>query len=92
MAKNRVELRVITKSEARQVPYPYVWVLADGRVRELSAGEKAFLETPFLPGDGAAPSTKADYQQKNGWGNLAGYCRRSKIPEGIEIEPYEKDN
>lgn len=77
---------IVTQSEARQKPYPYVWVLADGRVRELSAREKEYLETPFSPGDGAAPSTKADYQQRNGWGDLAGYCRRSKIPEGIDIQ------
>ena len=84
-------LWVVTPSEAKQTPYPYVWVDEEGGVRELSSQEKEFLETPFSPGDGGAPSTKSHYQQKNGWGNLRGFCQRSKIPEGVEIQPYGQD-
>jgi len=91
MSKKQVTFRVVTKGEAKQKPYPYVWVDEVGNVRELSPHEKVFLETPFSPGDGGAPSTKSDYQQKNGWGNLRGFCRRSKIPEGIKIQPYDKN-
>lgn len=91
MSKNTGTFTVVTKNEARQKPYPYVWVDEIGNVRELSPSEKEFLETPFLPGDGGAPSTKSDYQQKNGWGNLRGFCRRSKIPEEIVIQSYEQD-
>lgn len=85
-----VTFRVVTESEAKQDPYPYVWVDAQGGVRELSANEKQFLETPFSPGDGGAPFTKSVYQQKNGWGNLRGFCRRIHIPKRIEIQPYQE--
>ena len=84
-----VTFTIVSKSEAKQTPYPYVWVDEEGRVRELSPNEKEFLETPFSPGDGGAPNTKSHYQQKNGWGNLRGFCQRIHIPEEIEILPYE---
>ncbi|HSG24638.1 MAG TPA: hypothetical protein VLA32_00855 [Anaerolineales bacterium] len=84
-----VTFTVVSKSEAKQKPYPYVWVDEEGGVRELAPHEKEFLETPFIPGDGGAPATKSDYHQKNGWGNLRGFCKRLHIPEGIEIQPYE---
>ena len=90
MRKNPVTLRVVTESEAKQKPYPYVWVDDEGKVRELSPHEKEFLETPFSPGDGGAPYTKSDYLQKNGWGSVRGFCHRSKIPDGIEIKPFEQ--
>jgi len=84
-----VTFTIVSKSQAKQNPYPYVWVDAEGNVRELSPSEKEFLETPFIPGDGGAPYTKTHYEQKNGWGNLRGFCRRISIPDGMEIQPYK---
>lgn len=71
---------VVSDKEAKAVPYPYVYVNDDGSVRELHQEERIYLETPFHPADGARPYIKSSYNQKDGWGNLTGFCHRSKIP------------
>lgn len=76
---------VVSEGEARQTPYPYVHVNDDGTVRELRTDERAFLETPFLPGDGGRPAIKTSYTSLNGWGSLRGFCRRIDIPAEIEV-------
>jgi hypothetical protein len=60
-------------------------VSKDGSVRELQSQERKFLETPFSPFDGGRPYTKDDYESKNGWGEIEGFCLRSKIPAGLLI-------
>ena len=81
---------VVSPGEAKQNPYPYVHVNHDGSVRELSPDEKAFLETPFLPGDGGRPAIKSSYESKNGWKSIMGFCKREFIPAHLEIQPYEE--
>lgn len=76
---------IVSQQEARQYPYPYVHVNDDGSVRELSASERSFLETPFLPGDGGRPAIKSSYDSKNGWGSIRGFCRRDKIPQHVRL-------
>jgi hypothetical protein len=66
-------------------PYHYVYVNADGTARELHAGERQYLETEFSGGDGAAPSIKSNYSERNGWGEIKGYLERSKLPAGAPI-------
>jgi hypothetical protein len=48
--------------------YPYVFINADGSARELHAEERAYLETEFKGGDGAAPwlRSKAVRATENG--------------------------
>jgi hypothetical protein len=65
--------------------YPHIYVNADGTARELHASERQYLETEFLPGDGAAPYVKGSYAEKNGWGDLGGFLERSRLPHGIHI-------
>ena len=65
--------------------YPYIYVNADGTARELHATEREYLETEFHPGDGAAPYVKGTYEQRNGWGDLAGYLKRPRLPHGMQI-------
>jgi hypothetical protein len=84
------KFRIVSESDAKQKPYPYVWVDVQGGVRELSENERAFLETPFSAGDGGRPAVKSSYRSKNGWGNYSGFCKRSYIPEDIDIKPYQK--
>jgi hypothetical protein len=45
----------------------YVYVNEDGTARELHPNERQYLETEFLPGDGAAPHVKRSYTERNGW-------------------------
>jgi len=78
---------VVTKDEATVEPYPYVHVNADGTVRELFAGEKEYLETPFSPFDGNRPYVKGSYLEKNGWKDIRGFLRRSQLPAEVEVLP-----
>jgi hypothetical protein len=66
-------------------PYPYVYVNADGTARELHAGERQYLETEFSGGDGGRPYIKSRYAQRDGWGEISGYMKRSKLPGGTPI-------
>lgn len=66
-------------------PYPYVYVNADGSARELHPAERNYLETPFHPADGARPYVKDRYTQKNGWGEIAGFLERARLPKEVAI-------
>jgi hypothetical protein len=72
--------------------YAYVYVNADGTARELHADERQYLETEFLPGDGAAPSVKDSYAELNGWGEIRGYLERSKLPKDTPIQEAPKQD
>jgi hypothetical protein len=72
--------------------YSYVYVNADGTARELHPNEREYLETEFLPGDGAAPSVKDSYAERNGWGEITGYLKRSKLPGGTPIQDAPKED
>ena len=76
---------VVSQDEAKTTPYPYVFVNADGTVRELHESERTYLETPFYPTDGARPYVKSSYDQKDGWGGMEGFCPRSVIPSSFDI-------
>lgn len=73
-------------------PYAYVYVNLDGTARELHPDEKQYLETPFHPMDGGRPYVKGSYSQKDGWGEIKGFMRRSKLPQGAQIAPAPHDN
>jgi hypothetical protein len=66
-------------------PYRFVYVNADGTARELHAGEREYLETPFSGGDGGRPYIKTSYEERDGWGELSGYMLRSLLPDGTPI-------
>lgn len=70
---------------AAAAPYPYIYVIADGTARELHASERQYLETEFSGGDGAAPYIKSTYLQRDGWGEISGYLKRSELPAGTVI-------
>ena len=68
--------------------YRYVYINADGTARELHADERAWLETEYTLGDGAMPSIKDSYEERNGWGELNGYlgarrCRPERRSETL---------
>jgi hypothetical protein len=76
---------IVTPEEAATEPYPYVHVEADGEVRELHSAERTHLEEYFHPCDGGLPYVKWRYRQKNGWGELSGYLRRSKLSRRVKV-------
>ena len=83
---------IVEKNRSRVEPYPYVYVNADGGARELHPDERDYLETRFQPGDGARPYIKRSYSQRNGWGELAGFLKRSQLPSEIVIQDAPTEN
>ncbi len=83
---------IVSEDEAKKSPYPYLYVNDDGTARELHRSERSYLETSFNPFDGNRPFVKDTYEQKNGWGNLHGFCHRSKIPVSVKISPAPLDD
>lgn len=78
-------LVIVQGKQAQRDPYPYLFVNADGSARELHPNERKLLETPFQGADGARPYAKRSYSQKDGWGEITGFLKRSKLPPGIPI-------
>ncbi|MGD0897160.1 MAG: hypothetical protein ABR915_04945 [Thermoguttaceae bacterium] len=76
---------LVSPGDVSLVPYPYVYINEDGSARELHSKEREYLETPFGPGDGARPYVKFRYEDRDGWGSLAGFCARSEVPSGALI-------
>jgi hypothetical protein len=64
-----------------------VYINADGSGRELTDDEKKYVDTEFSAFDGARPYIKTYYEQRNGWGELNGYLKRTEVPEGVPMRP-----
>jgi hypothetical protein len=65
--------------------YPWIFVNSDGTARELHASEREYLETRFPPADGGRPYIKFRYSRRDGWGDLAGFMERSRLPDGMHV-------
>jgi hypothetical protein len=65
--------------------FPYVYVEADGIVRELTQEEQNYLRTDFFPSDSGRPYLKTRYQEKDGWGSIKGFIPRNRVPARITI-------
>ena len=76
---------IVSPEESDRQPYPYVKVNNEGSARELHKAEREYLETPFFGADGGRPYVKWRYKQKNGWGELGGFLKRTKLPKRIDI-------
>lgn len=81
------QFAIVPPENSNDIPYPIVFVSEEGKVYELEEGDRRYMEEPFHPGDGARPYVKSRYDEKNGWGNLRGFLRRSDLPKGIEVAP-----
>lgn len=64
-----------------------IWIDVDGSARELTDAEKGYVDTEFSPFDGARPYIKAQYRDRNGWGELSGYLLRTELPDSVPISP-----
>ncbi len=83
---------VVGENEAQLDPYPYIYVNADGSARELHRDERQYLETRFHPADGARPYIKENYAQKDGWSEIKGFLKRSKLPREVSIDAAPAEN
>jgi hypothetical protein len=83
---------IVGKDRSRLDPYPYVYVNTDGSARELHPDERDYLDSPFQPGDGDTPYVKRNYSQRNGWGDIAGFLKRSQVPKEIVIQAAPAEN
>jgi hypothetical protein len=77
---------------ATAAPYRYVYVNADGSARELHAEERTYLEKEYNGGDGDMPYVKDSYSERNGWGELNGFLKRSDLPARTTIHPAPAEN
>ncbi len=66
--------------------FEFIYINNDGSARELTILEKLYLRTKYHGADGDRPYIKLKYSDKNGRGNLCGFCSRKIIPESIKIE------
>jgi hypothetical protein len=82
---------LVSAEESDAHPYPYIYVNDDGGARELRKTEREHLEAPFLGADGGRPYVKWRYGQRNGWGDLGGFLRRTKLPRGIPVDTAPED-
>lgn len=85
-------ISIVSASDAKLNPYPYVYVNEDGSARELHVSERTILETPYSPLDSGQPYIKNSYEQKDGRKKLCGYCPRVKIPSTIHILPAPQED
>jgi hypothetical protein len=83
---------VVSPSEANHDPYSYVYINDDRTVRELHQSERTYLEEAFSPFDGGRPYIKDDFEARDGWGSMKGFCRRSRIPHNLRIGPAPVDD
>ncbi len=64
-----------------------IYVNDDGSARELTDVEKEYVDTDFLPFDGARPYMKSRYEQRTPSGALRGYLQRSLLPPDVPVKP-----
>ena len=77
-------MRVVSEEEAKQDPYPVVYVENSGAYRELTDSEKSHLETDYHGADGSRPHVKLYYRAKTPDGRLRGYLLRSNLPPDLK--------
>jgi hypothetical protein len=83
---------IVSGNESDVEPFPYVYVKEDGTARELHESEREYLRTPFFGADGARPYVKWRYTQKDGWGEVKGFLRRTKVPRRVQIASAPLDD
>ncbi len=66
--------------EARQTPYPVVYINGDGTWRECTASERKYLEEKFHPADGGRPYVKDSYRSRTPDGRISGFLWRNALP------------
>src|SRR5690349_11200668 len=69
-----------------------VWINSDGTARELTDAERRYVDTDFLPFDGASPYIKSHYSQRTKLGDIKGFLPRKEVPDSIPINPVSELN
>lgn len=71
------EFATINETQAKQDPYPYIYMEEDGSFRELTDDEKTYLEEKFHPADGGRPYVKFRKAEKTSDGKNSGFIKRT---------------
>ncbi len=59
----------------------FVYMNADGSIREITDEEAAYLATAFHPADGGRPYIKASFRSRTPDKSLEGFLQRSELPK-----------
>ncbi len=78
--------RLFAPVRKREKGFQYVYIEADGSVRELKEEERDYLTEVFSPNDGARPYIKNRYSELTPDGKLNGFINRRRVPASIKIE------
>ncbi|HYQ02768.1 MAG TPA: hypothetical protein VER96_29055 [Polyangiaceae bacterium] len=71
--------------------FPYVLVNNRGRVRELCAEERAYLNQKFDPFDGARPAIIWRYHKLDAFEFERGFIERRRLPPNVDIIELTRD-
>ena len=69
-----------------------IWINSDGTARELTDAQKRYVDTDFLPFDGARPYIKSHYSQRTKLGEIKGFLHRKEAPERVPIKPAPSEH
>ena len=75
---------VVSEDEAKETPYPYVYIEKDGSYSELNDEAKQYLEMKFHPADGARPYVKTAYKSTTANGDTSGFLDRKQLPKTVK--------
>lgn len=67
--------------------FRYIYVNRDGSARELTEGEREYLNMRFAGSDGSRPYIKFRYESLTPDGRIIGYLLRRQLPAGAKISP-----
>jgi hypothetical protein len=78
-------LRHLIPLRKKEDGFKYVFIEADGTVRELNNEEEKYLTEVFWPNDGDRPYIKTRYWDRTADGKLSGFILRKRVPGGMRI-------
>ncbi len=81
-----MDIEKLYKKDSEKDLYPYVYMLKNEKVRELSDSEKRHFEETFQQGD-VQVFMKSNFYDHDKMENKSGFMPRDLVPEGRRIWP-----
>ncbi|WP_445452916.1 hypothetical protein [Flavobacterium sp. 25HG05S-40] len=81
-----VYLKYFSPLRPKEDGFEFVYVEADGNVRELNSEERKYLSEEFYGSDGGRPYIKSSYGKLTPEGKISGFINRRRVPKKIVIK------